>query len=64
MQKITLIFPNTSSLASFLIGGKIRGAEVDSANQSLRAVLTNEEMTIAKRDCDAKLKDEYYGAMY
>ena len=47
MKHIVLYFPDTSSLADFIITNKIRNAQVSTQDQSLSAVLSEELIELA-----------------
>lgn len=47
MKRAVLIFPDTSSLADFLLSYQLSHAEVASGNRSLTAFLTDEQIVKA-----------------
>lgn len=55
MQKVVLIFPNTSSIADFITKYHVSRAQVDSLEQSLSAPLQEDEISSALADFDAIL---------
>lgn len=59
MQNITLIFPDAGSIASFVISGDIKGAEISTSDQSLRAELSDEEISVACKSFGAIIEGEY-----
>jgi hypothetical protein len=56
MRKTTLIFPDTDSLASFVLRFKIAGSEVDSVQHTLTAVLSMDELITACTEYQAEVK--------
>jgi hypothetical protein len=56
MQKAYLRFPDSSSLAEFLIKHKIKSAEVNPGEQKLSAPLSEEELRIATQEYGAEHK--------
>jgi hypothetical protein len=58
MKRVVLIFPDTASLAEFLVHYHIQNAEVDSIDQSLTAPLLEEQILIAIHDYGAIKKEQ------
>lgn len=56
MKKTTLLFPDTISLADFVLKHQIKGAEVHSCKQTLDAALSEKLLTIATKDYGAILQ--------
>lgn len=56
MRKVILIFPDSSSIAGFLITQRIAKAEVSSHQQTLAAPLTEDQIMIACTQYGAELK--------
>ncbi|MDQ3279372.1 MAG: hypothetical protein M3Q06_13670 [Bacteroidota bacterium] len=54
MKKTVLLFPDTISLADFVLTHQIRGAEVHSCEQTLEAALPEKLLTIAIKEYGAR----------
>jgi hypothetical protein len=47
MKAVILIFPDTTTIAEYVLAHKISKADINSREQSLTAVLTDEEIAVA-----------------
>lgn len=55
MNKVILVFPNTSSLSDFIFQHRISGVEVSTCDRSLSGQVTDEQMLIACTQYQAQL---------
>jgi hypothetical protein len=56
MKKVVMIFPDNTSMANFIIREKIRGAEVNSFEKALVAVMNDQQIASAETLYGAILK--------
>ena len=56
MRKVSLIFPNTSAIAEFVIRFRVARAEVESREQTLSALLSEDQINTARTEYQAILK--------
>lgn len=54
MNRTVLIFPDTSSIADYLIRNSISNAEVQSSELKLTAILSDDDVLTAVEDHDAR----------
>jgi hypothetical protein len=59
MQRVTLIFPDTVSIADFILHHNVRNGLVDSIEQTLTASMFKEQINIACSDYGAINKEEF-----
>lgn len=50
-----LVFDTLSDLIAFLLNSEISGAEVDSKEQSITAIMDNDIIDLARKDYDAEI---------
>lgn len=55
MRKVSLVFPDSSTLTDFIFTYKIHRAEVASAERKLTAVLSEEQIVVACTVYEAEL---------
>lgn len=58
MRKIVIIFPDTERMAAFIFDKGISGADANSGEQTLTAVLEDDEIIIACTEYDGHLNVE------
>jgi len=56
MKKVTLLFPDSITLADFVLTHQIRGAAVHSCEQKLEAALSEKLLAIATKEYGATLQ--------
>ena len=56
MKDVILVFPDTASIADFILGNRIKNAEVSSVYNELTAKLTDQQIVIAEISYHAFLK--------
>ncbi|HEV7620461.1 MAG TPA: hypothetical protein VGO09_01940 [Flavisolibacter sp.] len=56
MNKLILIFPDTKQMADFVLQNSISGIEVNSKEQTVAGIFTEEEILVACEDHNACLK--------
>lgn len=56
MPNVVLLFPNTSSIAAFVLENKVPGAQINSTEQSLSADLSEDQIVTACTRYGALLK--------
>ena len=56
MKKVVLKFPDTSHITDFILQHKVSNAEVNSIEQTLVAIMTDEQIVIAETEYGAILK--------
>lgn len=54
MKKVYLVFQSTSDIAEFVIKRRITNAQVNSREISLTAILTEEDITVARQQYHAQ----------
>jgi hypothetical protein len=58
MKPVTLIFPDTTSLAEFILRLRISNSESNSANKSLTAKLSDHLINVACKEYGARLMNK------
>jgi hypothetical protein len=57
MRKVILIFPDVASIAEFLQHYKVSKSLVDSAEKSLKGIMSEADLIVACKQYGAKVKD-------
>jgi len=57
MRKVTLLFPDVSSITEFLLSYKVSKALVNSSQKTLTAVMPEKYLGIAVKQYGAKVKE-------
>ena len=55
MRKVTLVFPDVSSITEFVLSYKVSKALVDTSEKTLKAILTDKHLSIAVKQFRAKV---------
>jgi hypothetical protein len=56
VEKVVMIFPDTYSMADFLIKEEITNAEANSVEQSIIAIITSKQIEIAEMEFGAIIR--------
>lgn len=62
MKKAILLFPDSISLADFVLKYQIKGADVHSCEHTLSAELSDKELKVAQKQYGAELIKEQHGS--
>jgi len=57
MRKVTLLFPDVSSITEFLLSYKVSKALVNSSQKTLTAVMPEKYLSLAVKQYGAKVKE-------
>jgi hypothetical protein len=57
MRKVTLIFPDVSSITEFVLSYKVSKALVNTSEKTLKAIMAEKHLGIAIKQFGAKVKE-------
>lgn len=57
MRKVTLLFPDVTTMSEFLLANKVSRAITDTAEKELRGIVTDKVLDIACKQYGAKIKE-------
>jgi len=57
MRKVVLVFPDVISITEFILTYKVSKAIVDSVEKTLKAVISEKDLTVACKGYGAKIKE-------